>query len=367
MRLLVILPVLILLACSFTPADSPDPDQYLERVRQMHAENREQFRHLTTVTFAAPTAQVIDDPTEPTPTDEESKRYSLSSYAPWVADLSRASRFLQRQLDELNAMAVPDEHKDLHADLIAMWEAGIRWVDDWLESTQDIVTYLWTEDWEAFDALDNAYDEEVARRNALIEQHINASSRVDFVLFGTPEPEPFAIAGSATAWALTPFPDIPTATLGPTPHPTSTPIPIATLVPETLEITQTYEVRKLSEGDEVGQEEAYYIHFKAWERLALTGTALEECGLSIRVFDPRPHHTPDVVLMWHRALVGLARYEAAGEAVGAVATVLGLDMNNRFTEEDWAAISPVFVRAVTIEQEYGDRLERLLEVAHCPK
>ena len=43
MRLLVILPALILLACSSAPADSPDPDQYLDRVRQMHAENRAQF------------------------------------------------------------------------------------------------------------------------------------------------------------------------------------------------------------------------------------------------------------------------------------------------------------------------------------
>ena len=151
------------------------------------------------------------------------------------------------------------------------------------------------------------------------------------------------------------------------PHPASTPVPIATLVPEPLEITQTYEVRRLSEGEKVSQEEVYYIHFKAWERMAVASTALEECGLSIRVFDPRPHHTPDVVLMWHRAVVGLARYEAAGDTVVAVATVLGLDMNTRFSEEDWAAISPTFVRAVTIEQEYGDRLERLLEAADCPK
>ena len=367
MRLFLILPVLFLLACSSVPTDSPDPDQYLDRVRQMHAENRAQFNHLTTVTFAPPVAYTSDDPNEPAPTDEELKRDFLSLHAPRVADLSRASRFLRRQLDELNTMAVPEEHTDLHADLITMWEAGLAWVDDWLESTQDIVTYVWIEDWEAFDAFDNAYNDQVARLIVLSEHHINASSRVDFVLFGTPEPEPFDISGSSTARALTPLPEVPTAPLEPTPQPTSTPIPIATLVPQPLEITQTYEVRKLIEGDKVSQEEAYYIHFKAWERLAIAATALEECGLNIRVFDPRPHHTPDVVLMWHRALVGLARSEAAGETVVAVATVLGLDMNDRFTEEDWAAISPVFVRAVTIEQKYADTLERLLEAADCPK
>ena len=37
MQLLVILPVVILLACSSPTADSADPDKYLVRVRQMHA------------------------------------------------------------------------------------------------------------------------------------------------------------------------------------------------------------------------------------------------------------------------------------------------------------------------------------------
>ena len=52
-RLTVLL--LVLLACSSAPATgTPDPDQYLDRVRQMHAENRAHFKHLTTVTFAPP-------------------------------------------------------------------------------------------------------------------------------------------------------------------------------------------------------------------------------------------------------------------------------------------------------------------------
>ena len=333
----------------------------------MHAENRAQFEHLTTVTFAPPVAQSSSDPNEPNPTYDEWKLYVLSGLLPHLNDLSKTSTFLWVQLNELNTMAVPEEHTGLHADLVTMWEAGIAWVDERLRTAQQAATYLQADDWEGFDEAYMVDEEDMERAHTLIDRHVDAVNRVNFVLFGTPEPEPFDISGSSTAWALTPLPEVPTATLGPTPQPTSTPIPIATLVPEPLEITQTYEVRKLSEGDKVSQEEAYYIHFKAWERLAIAATALEECGLSIRMFDPGPQHTPDMVLLWHRALVGLARYEAAGEAVVAVATLLGLDMNDRFTEEDWAAISPVLVRAVTIEQEYGDTLERLLEAADCPK
>ena len=280
-----------------------------------------------------------------------------------LADLTRVNRFQREGVAEHSAMAVPGEHIDLHADLVELWEAGIAWTDRWLVGTQDAIGGVQGESWGDLDA---ESVEEIAAYERIHARHVDAWGRVDFVLLGTPQPTPYDIPGSATAWALTPFPDVPTATLGPTPQPTPTLIPIATLVPQRLEITQTYEVRKLSEGDEVSQEEAHYIHFKAWEGMAVAATALQKCGLSVRVFDPRPHHTPDVVLMWHRALVGLARYEAAGEAVVAVATVLGLDMNNRFTEEDWAAVSPVFVRFVTIEQEYGDSLEQLLEAADCP-
>ena len=362
MRLLVILPLLLLLACASGPAENPDPDQYLDRVRRMHAEYKEQFGHLTAVTFAVtPRTQ---EPDIPTPTIEEREQEFLAGMAVRLADLTRINRFQRDGLAELNAMAVPEEHKDLHADLVDLWEAGIAWTDRWLVATQDAIGGVQGEAWGDLGVLT---DEEIAAYEKIHARHVDAWGRVDFVLLGTPQPPPYDIPGSATAWALTPLPEVPTATLGPISQPTPTPIPIATLVPEPLEITQTYEVRKLSEGDKVSQEEAYYIHFKAWERLAIAATALEECGLSIRVFDPRPHHTPDVVLMWHRALVGLARYEAAGEAVVAVATVLGLDVNNRFTEEDWAAVSPVFVRAVTIEQKYADTLERLLEAAGCPK
>ena len=222
MRLLLILPVFFLLACASGPADSPDPDQYLDRVRQMHAENRAQFNHLTTVTFAPPVAQSSSDPNEPNSTYDEWKLYVLSGLLPHLIDLSKISTFLWAQLNELNTMAVPEEHTDLHADLITMWEAGIASVDQRLRSAQQVATYVQTDDWEAFGAFDNAYNEEVARRNALLEQHINAVSRVDFVLFGTPEPAPFDISGSSTAWALTPLPDEPTATLGPISQPTPT-------------------------------------------------------------------------------------------------------------------------------------------------
>ena len=356
----IFLVVFLFLACSGGATAPVDPDQYIVRVRQMHSEYKEQFGHLTTVTLAAKPRP--EEPDIPTPTIEEWKQEFLAYFAVRLADLTRANRFQRDGLAELNAMAVPEEHQDLHTDLVELWEAGIAWTDRWLVETQEAIGGVQGESW---GDLDFYADEEIAAYAKIHARHVDAWGRVDFVLLGTPQPPPYDIPGSATARALTPFPDIPTATLGPTPNPTSFPIPIATLVPERLEITQTYEIRKLSEGDEVSQEEAYYLHFKAWERLAIAGTALEECGFSIRVFEPRPHHTPDVVLMWHRAVVGLARYEAAGDAVVAVATVLGLDMNNRFTEEDWAAISPVFVRVVTIEQEYGDSLERLLEVAGC--
>ena len=360
MRLLVILPALILLACSSAPADSPDPDQYLDRVRQMHAENRAQFEHLTTVTFAPPVAYTSDDPNEPTPTDEESKRNILSLHAPMVADLSRASRFLRRQLDELNTIAVPEEYTDLHADLITMWEAGLAWVDDWLESTQDVVTYLWTENWEAYDAFDNAYNEEVARRNALLEQHINASRRVDFVLFGTPEPEPFDISGSSTAWALTPLPPVPTATRGPAP--TATPAS----TPERIKITKTYEIRMLNERDKLSQEEAMYLHVKAWEKAAVMADAGKRCGINIEEFNPSSHHPPHVAELWYSASASVERYEEAALIVVEAVAGRGADLNLRLSEEDWAAINDVFVQFVIAEQTLGDNVERLLEAAECP-
>ena len=222
MRLLLILPVFFLLACASGPADSPDPDQYLDRVRQMHAENRAQFEHLTTVTFAPPVEQSSSDPNEPNSTYDEWKLYVLSGLLPHLIDLSKTSMFLWAQLNELNTMAVPEEHTDLHADLITMWEAGIASVDQRLRSALQVATYVQTDDWEAFGAFDDAYNEEIARWNALSERHINAVSRVEFVLFGTPEPEPFDISGSSTAWALTPLPDEPTATLGPISQPTPT-------------------------------------------------------------------------------------------------------------------------------------------------
>ena len=222
MRILVILPALLLLACSSTPADSPDPDQYLDRVRRMHAENRAQFNHLTTVTFAPPVAQSSSDPNEPNPTYDEWKLYVLSGLLPHLIDLSKTSTFLWAQLNELNTMAVPEEHTDLHADLITMWEAGIAWVDEQLGDAQQAATYLQADDWEGFDEINMVDDEDNERAHRLIDQYVNAVSRVDFVLFGTPEPEPFDISGSSTAWAKTPLPPIPTATLGPISQPTPT-------------------------------------------------------------------------------------------------------------------------------------------------
>ncbi len=243
MRLFLILPVLFLLACSSAPADSPDPDQYLDRVRQMHADNRAQFEHLTTVTFAPPVEQSSSDPNEPNSTYDEWKLYVLSGLLPHLIDLSKTSTFLWAQLNELNTMAVPEEHTDLHADLITMWEAGIASVDQRLKSAQQVATYVQTDDWEAFGAFDDAYNEEIARWNALSERHINAVSRVEFVLFSTPEPEPFDISGSSTARALTSLPEVPTAPLEPISQPTPTADPMETIrrfaddacVPENLD------------------------------------------------------------------------------------------------------------------------------------
>ena len=215
MRLIIILLAILLLACSSTPADSPDPDQYLHRVRRMHAENRAQFEHLTTVTFAPPVAQSSSDPNEPNPTYDEWKLYVLSGLLPHLNDLSKASTFLWAQLNELNTMAVPEEHTDLHADLVIMWETGIAWVDEQLGTAQQAATYLQADDWEGFGEANMVDDEDNERTHRLIDHYVNAVNRVDFVLFGTPEPEPFDISGTSTAWALTPLPDEPTATLGP--------------------------------------------------------------------------------------------------------------------------------------------------------
>ena len=358
MRLLLILPALILLACSSAPSNSPDPDQYLDRVRQMHAENRAQFEHLTTVTFAPPTPQVIDDPTEPTPTDEELKRDSLSLLAPMLADLSRASRFLRGQLDELNAMTVPDEHKDLHADLIAMWEAGIAWVDDRLELTQDHVTAYHTENWEAFDEIDRVLNssEDMERRHTLIDRHVDAVNRVNFVLFGTPEPSPFSASGTSTAWAKTPPPPVPTATLGPTPAP---PVP--------LEITTIYEVRRLRPGEKVSQEEALFIHFRSWERLAILGQAAQKCGLYLDNFETRPVDTPEVRRRWNQMAADRIRYEQSGRRVAdLVEKTLGTELHYRLSPEDWELVRPLLIEAINIEQETADSVELLLVELECP-
>ncbi len=222
MRLLLILPVFFLLACSSAPADSPDPDQYLDRVRRMHAENRAQFEHLTTVTFAPPVAQSSSDPNDPNPTYDEWKLYVLSGLLPHLNDLSKTSTFLWAQLNELNTMAVPEEHTGLHADLVTMWEAGIAWVDERLRTAQQAATYLQADDWEGFDEANMVDEEDMERAHTLIDRHVDAVNRVNFVLFGTLEPEPFDISGSSTAWAKTPLPPIPTATLGPIFEPTPT-------------------------------------------------------------------------------------------------------------------------------------------------
>ena len=209
-RLPILMVALASLACISGQATTTD--QYLDRVRQMHAENREQFRHLTTVTFAVPTPLVSNDPQAPLPTNVEAKQYMLSLLAPRLADLSRASLFLRKQLDELEAMEVPEEYKGLHADLLAMWEAGIAWVDAWLESTQDATAYIQVDDWEGFDAINTVDDQELTELNRLTEQHVNASRRVDVVLFEKPKQLPLDIGGSVTAQAKRPLPDVPTAT-----------------------------------------------------------------------------------------------------------------------------------------------------------
>ena len=362
MRLLLILPVIVLLACSSAPAtDTPDPDRYLDHVRQMHAENRAQFKHLTTVTFAPPTAQVIDDPAGPTPTDEELKRDSLSFLAPRVADLSRVSRFIRGQLDELNAMAVPDEHNDLHADLIVMWEAGIAWVDHRLEFTQDLVTAYHTEDWEAFDEMDIALNssEYMERRNTLIDRHANAVSRVNFVLFGTPEPSPFNASGTSTARAMTPLPPEPTAPLAPTPLPSAE--------PERLEITRIYEVRRLRPGEKVSQEEALFIHFRSWERLVILDQAAQKCGLYLDNFETRPVDTPEVRRRWNQMTADRIRYEQSGRRVAdMVEKTLGTELHYRLSPEHWELVRPLLIEAISIEQEAADSVELLLVELECP-
>ena len=225
MRLLFILPVLMLACTSGSGSWEAyvDPDEYLDRVRRMHAENRAQFKHLTTVTFAPPVAQTSSDPNESAPTYDEWKLYVLSGLIPHLTDLSKASTFLWAQLNDLNTMAVPDEHTGLHADLVAMWEAGIAWVDDRLKLTQDHATAFHMDDSEAYDEMDRTLNssEDMERRNSLIDRHANAVNRVNFVLLGTPEPSPFSASGTSTAWALKPFPDVPTATLDPAPTPTA--------------------------------------------------------------------------------------------------------------------------------------------------
>ena len=221
MRLLVILPVLILLACSSAPADSPDPDQYLERVRQMHAEYKEQFGHLTSVTLAVKPR--LQEPDIPTPTIEEWQQEVLAGLAVRLADLSRVNRFQLEGLAELNAMAVPEEHKGLHADLIELWESGIAWTDRWVVETQNIIGVMEGADWAD---TDGDIDEEVAAYDKIHGRHVDAWHRVDFVLLGTPQPPPYDIPGSATAWALTPLPPVPTATRGPAP--TAAPAPTTT-------------------------------------------------------------------------------------------------------------------------------------------
>ena len=221
MRLIVILPALLLLACSSGAAvASLDPSEYLDRVRQMHAEYKEQFGHLTAVTLAVtPRTQ---EPDIPTPTTEEWQQEVLAGLAVRLADLTRVNRFQREGLAELNAMAVPEEHKDLHADLVELWEAGIAWTDRWLVEAQDTIGGVQGESWGDVDLYT---DEEIAAYRKIHARHVDAWGRVDFVLLGTPQPPPYDIPGSATAWALTPFPEIPTATLGPLPTPKLGPTP----------------------------------------------------------------------------------------------------------------------------------------------
>lgn len=352
---------LLVLACTSGVTSTPpsaNSEEYLDRVRQMYKENRTQIKHLTSVTFAPPTPRSSNDPTEPTSTSEEDKRYSLSILAPGLAELSRTSRFLRGQLDELNTMQVPNEHKELHIDLIAMWEAGIAWVDNWLESTQDSVTYMWAEDWEAFDAIDRSSNEDTARLHTLIDQHVNSVRRVDFVLFGTPESTPFDISGTSTAWAQTPLPPEPTAPLGPT--------PTQTTEPERLEITRVYEVRRLKPDEQLGQEEVTYIHLRAWERVAGLNLAAQSCNLYLTSFDTRPVDTPEVRTLWNQMTSDFARYELTGVVFRQTTRDLRVDINFRLSDEVWESIRPLFVEFVIVEQEMADSVGRLLDQLECP-
>lgn len=139
-----------------------------------------------------------------------------------LADLSRVNRFQRQGLAELSAMTPPEEHKNLHVDLIELWEAGIAWTNHWVVAAEEAIGGIEGEEWGRFDFYT---DEEMAAYAEIHGRHVDAWGRLDFVLLGTPQPPPYDIPGSATAWALTPFPEIPTATLGPspTPKPGSTP------------------------------------------------------------------------------------------------------------------------------------------------
>ena len=293
----------------------------------------------------------------PTPTIEEWQQEVLAGLAVRLADLTRVNRFQQEGLAELNAMAVPEEHKDLHADLVELWEAGIAWTDRWLVGTQDAIGGVQGESWGDVDVYT---DEERAAYQKIHARHVDAWGRVDFVLLGTPQPPPYDIPGSATAWALTPPPPVPTATRGPAP--TATPAS----TPERIKITKTYEIRRLNEGDKLSQEEAMYLHFKAWEKAAVMADAGKRCGINIEEFNPSSHHPPHVAELWYSASASFERYEEAGLFVVEAVAGRGADLNMRLSEENWAAINDLFVRFVIAEQKLGDNVERLLEAAECP-
>ncbi len=212
MRLLV-LPILLLLACTSGSFANPDPDQYLDRVRQMHAEYKERFGHLTRVTLAVTPRPETPGPI---PTLEEWQQEFLPGMAVILADFSRVNRFQRDGLDELRSMVVPQEHEGIHYDLIELWEAGIAWTNRWMVETENLISAAHNVEWGYFDV---ETDEEISAYSKIHARHVDAWARVDFVLLGTPEPPPYDIQGSATAWALTPFPEIPTATLGPSPTP----------------------------------------------------------------------------------------------------------------------------------------------------
>lgn len=353
MRLLAVIPVVILLACSSVPSDSLDTEQYLDRVHQMYTEYKERFGHLTSVTLAV-TPQ--PDTPGPTPTIEQWELEVQANLAMRLADLTWVNRFQREGLAELNAMAVPEEHLSLHNDLIELWEAGIAWTDRWLVGAQEAIAAINQREWGSLDVLTG---EEISAYDKIHARHVDAWARADFVLLGTPQPPPYDVSGSATAWASTPFPDVPTATLAPIPSPTT--------VPEPLEINTIYEVRRLKPGERLSQEEVLFIHFRSWEKLALLHQAAQNCNLYLDNFETRPVDTPEVVRLWNLMTADFIRHEEAGKAVRDATERLDADLNMKLSEEHWEVVRPVLIEAVIVEQETADSVERLLDELECPQ